>query len=292
MQKEPSVFDRISDCCQSLKVDLTSSEMAVFADSRSLTQEQLDAVAGIFDYLEEKKRQTVIETLLRLSRLPLKVPKTFDNFNFDRIQGRDSAAVRNLPSLTEVQAGKNIALIGPPGVGKTHLAQAYARACCLEGLKGYFLKASELKEKFTSARKTGREANIINGLVKPSCLIIDEIGRCIFDRESTGMFFDLIDRRYEKEGTNCMIFTSNKQPNDWLEFFRCDDDDFGMEEGLVCAGPQDAPLGQTDPEGDSADLSAGSRYECRILYGLCGFRRYGQRYGHHDLCGAFHCSDG
>ena len=224
MQKEPSVFDRISDCCQSLKVDLTSSEMAVFADSKSLTPEQLDAVAGIFDYLEEKKHQTVIETLLRLSRLPLKVPKTFDNFNFDRIQGKDSAAVRNLPSLAEVHAGKNIALIGPPGVGKTHLAQAYARACCLEGLKGYFLKASELKEKFTSARRTGREANVINGLVKPSCLIIDEIGRCIFDRESTGMFFDLIDRRYEKEGTNCMIFTSNKQPNDWLEFFRCDDD--------------------------------------------------------------------
>lgn len=38
------------------------------------------------------------------------------------------------------------------------------------------------------------------------------------------MFFYMIDRRYEKEGTNCMIFTSNKQPNDWLEFFRCDDD--------------------------------------------------------------------
>ena len=65
---------------------------------------------------------------------------------------------------------------------------------------------------------------MINSLVKPSCLIIDEVGRCVFDRESTGMFFDLIDRRYEKEGANCMIFTSNKQPNDWLEFFRCDDD--------------------------------------------------------------------
>ena len=81
-----------------------------------------------------------------------------------------------------------------------------------------------LKEKFVTARKYGRESNVINNLVKPSCLIIDEIGRCVFDRESTGMFFDLIDRRYEKEGSNCMIFTSNKQPNDWLEFFRCDDD--------------------------------------------------------------------
>lgn len=86
-------------------------------------------------------------------------------------------------------------------------------------MKTYFLKASELNERFINARKNGRESSVINGLVKPTCLIIDEIGRCIFDRHSTAMFFDMIDRRYEKEGAKCMIFTSNKQPNDWVEFF-------------------------------------------------------------------------
>lgn len=219
-----AIFERIEQSCKALKIDLSFGEIASFADDNTLSPEQLDAIASLFGHLEDKKHQTVIDFLLRTSRLPLKVPKTFDGYDFDRIHGKDSASVRNLPSLTEVYSGKNIALIGSPGVGKTHLAEAYGRSCCENGLKTYFLKASELKEKFVNARKYGREANVINGLVKPSCLIIDEVGRCIFDRESTSMFFDMIDRRYEKEGTNCMIFTSNKQPNDWLEFFRCDDD--------------------------------------------------------------------
>ena len=221
---ELSAFDRIEQSCQTLKVDLSSKEMAIFAEQNAFSETQLEAVASLFHHLEEKKHQTVIETLLRLSRLPIKAPKTFENYDFDRIHGKDAVCVRNLPALSEIHAGKNLAFIGPPGVGKTHLAEAYGRACCEKSMKAYFLKASELKEKFVTARKYGREANVINALVKPSCLIIDEIGRCVFDREATGMFFDMIDRRYEKEGANCMIFTSNKQPNDWLEFFRCDDD--------------------------------------------------------------------
>lgn len=219
-----SAFERIGQSCKTLKIDLSSTEMAVFAEQNTLAPEQIEAITDLFYYLEEKKHQTVIDTLLRLSRLPIKAPKTFVNYDFDRIHGKDAICLRNLPALSEIHAGKNLAFIGPPGVGKTHLAEAYGRACCEEGLKAYFLKASELKEKFVTARKYGRESTAINSLVKPSCLIIDEIGRCVFDRESTGMFFDMIDRRYEKEGANCMIFTSNKQPNDWLEFFRCDDD--------------------------------------------------------------------
>ena len=86
-------------------------------------------------------------------------------------------------------------------------------------MKAYFLKASELNERFTNARKYDRTGSMIDFLVKPSCLIIDEIGRCTFDKENTRLFFDLIDRRYSKEGSNCMIFTSNMQPDTWSEYF-------------------------------------------------------------------------
>ena len=120
MVMDPSAFERIEQSCKALKVDLSSKEMAVFTEQKALTPEQLGAVADLFHYLEEKKHQTVIDTLLRLSRLPIKAPKTFANYDFDRIHGKDVICLRNLPSLSEIHAGKNLAFIGPPGVGKTY----------------------------------------------------------------------------------------------------------------------------------------------------------------------------
>ena len=99
------------------------------------------------------------------------------------------------------------------------LAMAFGRKCCEKGIKAYFLKATELEQRLTAARKNDRIAALTNGLVKPSCLIIDEIGRRSFDRENTRIFFDIVDRRSNKEGPNCMIFTSNKTPDTWGEYF-------------------------------------------------------------------------
>lgn len=90
------------------------------------------------------------------------------------------------------------------------------------------VKIQQLNQRLVEARKYGREASTINGLVKPSCLIIDEVGRCVFDKEATRMFFDVIDRRYNKEGPNLMIFTSNKGADKWNEFF-------SEDSSLLCA---------------------------------------------------------
>ena len=87
---------------------------------------------------------------------------------------------------------------------------------------------SELQDKFTAARRAGKEASVLNGLVRPSCLIIDEVGHCEFDKENTRLFFDLIDRRYNKEGNFNIVFTSNKHPSHWRGNFNEDD-------ALLCA---------------------------------------------------------
>ena len=214
-----SLFDQIQVSAKYLSLDLNAQEMARFSEEQKLDDGQIESIASVFAYLKNKKQETIVTTLLRLSRLPLKEPKTFDNFDFSQLHGKQTNVLKNLPTLSALYAKKNLAFIGPQGVGKTHLAMAFGRMCCQRGLKAYFLKATELNQKFKDARKYGRESSCINGLVKPSCLIVDEIGRCVFDKENTRMFFDVIDRRYNKEGPNTMIFTSNKSPDKWSEFF-------------------------------------------------------------------------
>lgn len=217
-----SLYEQIQSCAKYLNLDLNTQEIAQLSVEQRMDDVQVQAVFSVFAYLQEKKKENVVSALLRMSRLPLKTPKTFDNFDFSQIHGKQTDALKALPSLSALYAHKNLAFIGPQGVGKTHLAMAYGRACCQRGMKAYFLKATELNQKLSEARKHGRESSCINGLVKPSCLIIDEVGRCVFDRENTRMFFDVIDRRYNKDGPNTMILTSNKSPDKWGEYFNED----------------------------------------------------------------------
>lgn len=216
-------YENIEKSINVLELDLTVDELAMVAEANSMTSEQMSAFDILLEHLRKKKIQTTIDTLLRFSRLPSKNPKTFDNFDFSVVKSRDIDKLKSLPSLTAIHAHKNLAFIGPAGIGKTHLAQAFGYECCQQGLKAYFIKMSELRDRFTAARRNNRESSVINGLVRPSCLIIDEVGRCTFDKENTRLFFDLIDRRYNKEGSFNTIFTSNKNPLQWKEFFEEDD---------------------------------------------------------------------
>lgn len=225
---KPSVFEAVEKSCRYLRIELTSAEFATFAEEKSFTEDQLRAVSAVFSYLQKKKEDITIHTLLKMSRLPLRDPKTFENFDFSRLKGKDIERLKNLPSLSTIYAHKNLAFIGPAGTGKTHLAQAFGYECCQKGLKTYFIKMSELRDRFTAARRTGKTDSVLNGLVRPSCLIIDEVGHCEFDKENTRLFFDLIDRRYNKEGSYNLVFTSNKAPALWRSNFNEDD-------SLLCA---------------------------------------------------------
>ena len=223
-----SSYDRIARIADYLKLNISEEEVAGCFAKLNMNQEEIDKTADFFAMLEERKKESVINTCLKLSRLTLTEPKKFDNFDFSYVHSNDMEKLKNLRTLSSLYDKRNLAFIGPPGIGKTHLAMAFGRACCELGNKVYFLKATELNQRLIQARKNGSTGSTTNGLVKPSCLIIDEMGRCKFDKENTRIFFDIIDRRASKDGPNCMIFTSNKSPSQWKE-------DFDEDDTLLCA---------------------------------------------------------
>ena len=229
MIKPPSSsYQTIGEAAKFLKLDFSAEDMAAFAKENEVKADSLRCIEDLFVQLQNTKQKNIVRTLLKLSRLPLKDPKTFDTFDFNRFHGKQADELESLPTLAALYASTNLALIGPQGIGKTHLAMAFGRECCNHALKTYFLKATELNQKLLQARKNGNVERVVKSLVKPSCLIIDELGYCNFDTENTRIFFDIVDRRYSKDIPNTMIVTSNIEPDRWVTFFN-------DESALKCA---------------------------------------------------------
>ena len=128
-----SVFEAVETSSRVLRLDFSSIEFAKLAEEQDFSEEQIQAVGVVFEHLQKKKVDTTIHTLLKMSRLPLKDPKTFENFDFSVIKGRDANRLKTLPSLS-IYAHRNLAFIGPTGTGKTHLAQAFGYECCQRGI--------------------------------------------------------------------------------------------------------------------------------------------------------------
>lgn len=149
-----TIFEQVASAASVLKLDLSAEEFALFAEDREFSEAGMEAVQMLLGYLSEKKQQTTIQTLLKMSRLPTKAPKTFENFDFSLLKGKDVERLKVLSSLNAIYSHRNLAFIGPAGTGKTHLAQAFGYACCQHGLKTYFIKASELRDRFTAARRS------------------------------------------------------------------------------------------------------------------------------------------
>ena len=126
------LFEQIQADAKYLNLDFCAQEAAQLAMDLEMSDESIHAVSEVFSYLKEKKVETIVNTQLRLSRLPLKEPKSFENFDFSLIHGKQVEALKTLPSLSALYARKNLAFIGPQGVGKTHLAMAFGRECCLK----------------------------------------------------------------------------------------------------------------------------------------------------------------
>jgi DNA replication protein DnaC len=147
---------------------------------------------------------------LKLSGLPHH--KTLAGFDFAFQPGLEPRKVRDLAALEFAAAKSNIALLGPPGVGKTHVAVALAVAACQAGYSIYFTSLDDLVRRLKLAEATGRFNRQLAAYLRPAVLVIDEVGYLPLDRAEANMLFQLVSRRYER---GSLIITSNKSFAEW-----------------------------------------------------------------------------
>lgn len=142
--------------------------------------------------------------------------KTLDNFNFNAKINIEEQKVRELYNMNFISKKENIIFIGPPGVGKSHLATSLGVRACESGYKVLFVTAKELIENLYKDYERGTLKSSFNKLKKIDLLIIDELGHFIMDKEKESIFFQLIRHRYEK---NSLIITTNIPLGDWSQIF-------------------------------------------------------------------------
>ena len=142
--------------------------------------------------------------------------KTLEQFDFDFQPSVDRTVVRELSGCAFVGRAHNVVLLGPPGVGKTHLAIALGLKAAQAGFSVLFLTLEALMSRLNRARHENRLERTLQQLAYPKLLILDELGYLPLNRDEASLFFRLLVRRYEK---GSLIVTSNKSFVDWGEIF-------------------------------------------------------------------------
>jgi len=151
---------------------------------------------------------------LRISKLPHH--KTIDDYDFSFQPELEPRKVKDLATLSFVEAKANAALLGPPGVGKTHLAVALAVAACRAGYSIYFTTLDDMVRQLAAAERAGRLINKLGTYLRSSVLVIDEVGYQPLERAEANLVFQVISKRYEK---GSIILTSNKTFSEWGSVF-------------------------------------------------------------------------
>lgn len=157
------------------------------------------------------------DTIQRLAGFPVR--KTLDEFDYSFQPSVNKKQVAELASCAFVERAENVVLLGPPGVGKTHLAIALGAEAAKRRMQVKFTTAARLVASLSEARTAGTFSRRLQSFVRPRLLIIDEVGFLPLGAGEASLLFEVVCRRYER---GSIVLTSNKSYGEWGEVFSGD----------------------------------------------------------------------
>jgi DNA replication protein DnaC len=211
---ETLVMERVQANLSRLRLSRVVEVLSDFV--KTAEERSLGYLSFLDELLEEevaRKDQRRLETTLKVSGLPF--AKSIDEYDFTFQPKLDRQKVMSLFDLTFIERKENVIFLGPPGVGKTHLAVSLAIKACQAGLSIYFTTMADLITKLAKDHQEGKKGKG-RSYYKSSLVIVDEVGYTPLSREECNLFYRFIANRYER---NTTIITSNKSFADWTELF-------------------------------------------------------------------------
>jgi len=203
------ITDRLQDNLQRLKLTQAADMLDVILQQ---AEAQKSSYMAFLDHLLEEevaaKEKRRVQTAMKTAGLP--AAKTIEEYDFAFHPDLNKKQVMALFDLDFIGKQENVIFLGPPGVGKTHLAIALATKACCHGFKVYFTTMDTLMRKLKEPQSR-HKAYLTSSLV-----VVDEVGYLPIDSKEAYLFFKFVSYRYERSST---IITSNKSFGDWQELF-------------------------------------------------------------------------
>lgn len=192
---------------------MAASLESYLADQSRNENTLLERLTDLVDLEYIPRKERAARTRLKISGMPQY--KQLADFDLSWLKGGLSRAkLEELSSLTFIDRKENVFLLGPSGVGKTHLLLGLGTRACQNGFSAYYMTCHDLVETLVRARDQNRLKRKLVWFRKPNVLLIDEVGYEPLTSEQAHVFFQLINIRYE---CGSIIMTSNKSFSKWAE---------------------------------------------------------------------------